>query len=103
MSFGAAKEMARRLAAFDNYDALAIDLSNVPQIDSTSSRALDDMIHDAVDRGRTAFLVGARLKVRDMLLKQDSLRFVPKDHRYRDREPALRHALQIIKDKRDAA
>jgi hypothetical protein len=38
-----------------------------------------------------------------MLLKQDSLRFVPQDHRYRDREPALRHALQIIKDKRDAA
>jgi SulP family sulfate permease len=103
MSFGAAKEMARRLAAFDNYDALVIDLGNVPQIDFTSSRALDDMIPDAVDRGRTAFLVGARPKVSDMLLKQDSLRFVPKDYRYRDREPALRHALQIIKDKRDAA
>lgn len=103
MSFGAAKGMARRLAAFDNYDALVIDLTNVPQIDFTSSRALDDMIHDAVDRGRTAFLVGARPKVYDMLLKQDSLRFVPQDHRYRDREPALRHALQIIKDKRDAA
>ncbi len=103
MSFGAAKGMARRLAAFDNYDALVIDLTNVPQIDFTSSRALDDMIHDAVDRGRTAFLVGARPKVYDMLLTQDSLRFVPQDHRYRDREPALRHALQIIKDKRDAA
>ena len=103
MSFGAAKGMARRLAAFDNYDALVIDLTNVPQIDFTSSRALDDMIHDAVDRGRTAFLVGARPKVYDMLLKQDSLRFVPTDHRYRDRGPALRHALQIVKDKRDAA
>lgn len=103
MSFGAAKGMARRLAAFDNYDALVLDLTNVPQIDFTSSRALDDMIHDAVDRGRTAFLVGARPKVYDMLLKQDSLRFVPTDHRYRDRGPALRHALQIVKDKRDAA
>ena len=71
MGFAAAKGMARRLVGFDGYDALIIDLSDVPQIDFTSTRAVDDIIHDARDSGRKAYLVGCGDQIRDMLVKQE--------------------------------
>jgi SulP family sulfate permease len=99
MSFGAAKGTARRLAAFDQYDILIVDLTDVPQVDFTSSRAIDDMVHDAVDRGGHALLVGARPTVCSMLIRQGALLFVPEDHRFQHRSDALRHALNLIKEK----
>ncbi len=99
MSFGAAKGTARRLAGFDQYDILLIDLTDVPQVDFTSSRAIDDMVHDAVDKGGHAFLVGARPAVCSMLIRQGALWMVPEDHRFQHRLPALRHALKLIQDK----
>ena len=39
MSFGAAKGMARLLAQFDEYDSLILELTDMPQIDFTASRA----------------------------------------------------------------
>ncbi len=99
MSFGAAKGTTRRLAGFDQYHILLIDLTDVPQVDFTSSRAIDDMVHDAVGRGGHAFLVGAHPLVVSMLTRQGALRFVPEDHRYQDRLPALRHAVKLIQEK----
>lgn len=100
MSFGAAKSLSRRMAGFDQYDVLILDLSDVPHIDFTSSRGVDDMIHDAVDRGRHALLVGARKSVSDMLARQGALRYVPEINRHPSRENALRHALDLIKKQR---
>ncbi len=71
MGFAAAKGMAKRLVGFDGYDALVIDLSDVPQIDFTSILAVDDIIHDARDNGREAYLVGCNDQICDILIKQD--------------------------------
>jgi SulP family sulfate permease len=92
MSFSAAKGMARRLASFDQYRALILDLSHVPQVDFTSSRALDDMIHDAQDRGRAAFLVGARPAVKSFLEEQGVLSNLASGHAVETRLEALRLA-----------
>lgn len=96
MSFSAAKGMARRLASFDQYRALILDLSHVPQVDFTSSRALDDMIHDAQDRGREAFLVGARPAVRTFLEKQGVLRNLKDGHCLQERLETLKLAAALI-------
>ena len=92
MSFSAAKGITRQLASFDQYRDLILDLTHVPQVDFTISRALDDMIHDAQDRGREAFLVGARPAVKSFLEKQGVMRNLASGHCLETRLEALRLA-----------
>jgi len=80
MSFSSAKGMARRLASFDDYDALILDLTDVPVVDFTTSRALEDIIHDAQDSRRQAYLVGARPQVNTMLTKQGVMQQLAEGH-----------------------
>ncbi len=96
LSFGAAKGMVRRLAAFKHYEALILDLSAVPLIDFTSSRAIEDMIVDAQGNKRGVFLVGIRPRVKRFLKKQRILQLVETDHIYRNRQDALCHAAKTI-------
>lgn len=97
MSFGAAKGMARRLASFDEYDVLVLDLTDVPQIDFTSSRALDDMLHDAWDSGREAYLVGCNKSVRKILKKQGAIDKLNEKQIKNKRIDALKEGLQAVK------
>ena len=99
MSFGAAKGMARRLASFDEYDILILDLTNVPQIDFTSTRAIDDMLHDAWDSGREAYLVGCNDSVRKMLKKQGVFGKINDEHIKSKRVNALRDGLKVIQER----
>ena len=101
MSFGAAKGMARRLASFDEYDVLVVDLSDVPQIDFTSTRALDDMLHDAWDSGREAYLVGCEQQVCDMLMKQGVVEKVQEQFLKRQRVDALKDGLEFVEKLRN--
>jgi SulP family sulfate permease len=104
MSFGAAKGMVRRLASFDQYDVLVIDLSHVTQIDFTSSRALDDMLQVAWSSGREAYLVGCREQVCKMLKRQGILERFPHDkYLQRERVNALREGLQFVQQKNPTA
>jgi SulP family sulfate permease len=96
MSFGAAKGMARRLAKFDQYRVLVLDLTHVTQVDFTSCRALDDMIHDARNSGREAFLVGARTAVKSFLERQGVIKNLTEGHCIHSRLEALRLAAEII-------
>ncbi len=97
MSFGAAKGVARRLASFDQYKALVLDLTRVPQVDFTSARALDDMIHDAQDNGRYAFLVCARPAVRSFLEHQGVIGNLAEGHCVPKRLVALQLADEKLK------
>ncbi len=96
MSFGAAKGMARLLAQFDEYDILILELTDMPQIDFTASRALYDMVFDAKAMGREVFLVGARPRVADMLTKQGIIDQVPAAHRVDKRLAALQAAQRLL-------
>lgn len=73
MSFGAAKDMVRRLAAFDQYDALVLDLSDVPSVDYTTTRSIEDMIQRAQGSGRAVYVTGEPPQVLDMLEKHGVL------------------------------
>lgn len=100
MSFGAAKGVARRLAGFDGYDVLVLDLSDVPQVDFTSTRALDDMLHNAWDSGREAYLVGCQRQVSDMLRKQGVLDKFHENRVKATRIEALRDSLKLVQARR---
>ncbi|HHJ17945.1 MAG TPA: SulP family inorganic anion transporter [Gammaproteobacteria bacterium] len=99
MSFGAAKGMARQLAGFDEYDVLVLDLSDVPQLDFTSTRALDDMLHDAWDSGREAYLVGCRKQVHDMLVQQGVMDKFHESRLKDTRVEALAEGLKLVQER----
>ena len=96
MSFSSAKGMARRLASFDEYDALILDLSDVPVIDFTTCRALEDIIHDAQDAGRHAFLVGPQAQVSAMLNKLGIIQLLLDGHTCGHRGEAFEKAGEIL-------
>ena len=97
MSFGAAKGMARRLAQYDEYDVLILDLSDMPQIDFTATRALFDMVHDAQSVGRKVFLVGCRKQVCKMMEQHGVTNQVPKENLVDERMDALHFGLRLLK------
>lgn len=96
LSFGAAKGMVRRLAAFKQFDALVLDLTNVPAVDFTSSRALDDMIGDSMAGNRQVYMVGLRPGVEAFLEKQGILTRLPAANIFPNRIPALCAAAKSI-------
>jgi len=101
MSFGAAKGMARRLANFNAYDVLVLDLSDVPQIDFTSTHALDDMLNGTRDRGGEVYLVGCRKPVCTMLLQHGVLTKFNEDRLKQTRLEALQDALSFVQQRQD--
>lgn len=89
LSFGAAKGMVRILAAYEEYNILVIDLSDVSSVDFTSCRALDDMISDALQVGRGVFLAGIRPPVKQFMEQQGILQKLPAEHIRISRSEAL--------------
>ena len=96
LSFGAAKGMIRRLASFSEYDALILDLTDVSAVDFTSSRALDDMIHDAQSVNRHVLLAGARPRVLSFLKKQGITQHLQEENIHRKRHNAIGHAATLL-------
>lgn len=97
MSFGAAKGMARQLDEYDDYDVLILELSDVPQIDFTATRALYDMVYDAQSVERQVYLVGCHEQVCDMMKKQGVVDQLPKENLFKNRIDALRIARKSLK------
>ena len=96
LSFGAARGMVRRLSAFDQYNVLLLDFTDVPAVDFTSSRAVEDMIVDAQARGRHVYVVLRNAKVTNFLKRQGVLKHLEEGHQLPDRLSALQAALGKI-------
>jgi SulP family sulfate permease len=96
MSFSSAKAMVRRHAGIAGYSIMLLDLTEVPSIDFTTTKALEDIIMDTISAGRHILLVGAQDKVCDMLKKQDVLRHLDESFLHRKRADALEHAGSLL-------
>ena len=96
MSFGAAKGMARRLAGFGHYDILILDLSDVPAIDYSTCRTLEDMLANASNMGRYALLAGLKPPVEKLLERQGVLDSLRKEQSFPSRLQALEHAAGLL-------
>jgi len=96
LSFGAAKQMTIHASSFDSYDIMIIDLSDVPAIDFTSSRAIDDIVSDSLHAKRTVILTGARKAVRELLTKQGIMKKINKQNIHATRHDALQQAAKLL-------
>ena len=92
ISFAAAKELVRRHATVNDYSTLVLDLTDVPTIDYTTSRAIEDIIVDALARERSVYLCGLRTKVHNVLERDRVLRHVPVANILKTRAAALEAA-----------
>ena len=75
---------------------LAIDLRNVPFIDSSASAALDDVIQRLNDDGDRVLLFGARQRVKTILQQTGVLEHLGAENLVEQRIDALRLAQSII-------
>jgi SulP family sulfate permease len=96
ISFSAAKELVRRHATVNDYSTLVLDLTDVPTIDYTTSRAIEDIIIDALARERGVYLCGLRTKVHNVLARDRVLRHVPGANILKTRAAALEAAVGAL-------
>ena len=75
MSFGAAKSISRRLSFVRDYQALVLDLNEVPTIGVTAALAIESIVQDAVKRDRTVWIVAQPGQVQKRLKTLDLHRF----------------------------
>lgn len=103
MSFSSAKAMVRRHASTAGYEIMLLDLTDVPSVDFTTTRALEDIVVDTIEAGRKIFLVGARQQVCDMLKKLGVTAHFNTGKMYSKRMDALLHARNLLKESDDEA
>ena len=69
LSFGAAKGISDRMMLVRNYKILILDITDVPRLGITATLAIEDMMQEAKNNSRKAFVAGANEKVKDRLAK----------------------------------
>tara|TARA_Y100001968_G_scaffold313878_1_gene338593 strand:+ start:6078 stop:7736 length:1659 start_codon:yes stop_codon:yes gene_type:complete len=69
LSFGAAKGISERMVLVRNYKILILDITDVPRVGVTATLAIEDMMQEARNNSRKAFVAGANAKVRERLAK----------------------------------
>ena len=69
LSFGAAKGITERMMLIRNYKVLILDITDVPRLGVTATLAIEDMMQEAKNNSRKAFVAGANEKVKERLSK----------------------------------
>ncbi len=102
LSFGAAadvghhvRERTRRKAS-----ALILDFSGVPFVDVSAARAVETIICDAKQAGKTVYVSGLDEDVAATLAALDATHCLPVDSSYKHRIDALRAAVELVKEQR---
>ena len=98
MIFGVAKAISREHNLINDYQALVLDLTEVPILGVTSSLALENAIEEAVEKGRQVFLVGLQGQAEKRLSKLGVMERVPPQNLIGDRTSALRKAVSYVDD-----
>lgn len=95
LSFGSARDIARLMQSDIDKDVLAIDLRDVPFIDSSACAALDGVIHRLSELGDAVLLFGARDNVISTLRRTGVIRRLGEINLFDCRIDALRRAESI--------
>ncbi len=69
LSFGAAKGISDRMSLVRNYKILILDITDVPRLGVTATLAIEDMMQEAKNNSRKAYVAGANEKVKERLAK----------------------------------
>lgn len=101
MIFGVAKTINREHNAIEECEAVLFDLSEVSHLGVTASLALENAIKEAIEVGRSVYLVVLPGATRKRLEKLKLLDLLPKTHvsekRYEVLLQAVNHLPQIHK------
>ena len=95
LSFGAAADLGHQVRerVKSKGDAIILDFSSVPFLDVSAARAVETIICDAKQAGRTAYVTGMNDEVRKTLAALDADHCLPANTRYANRIDALRAAV----------
>jgi SulP family sulfate permease len=96
LSFGAAKDMAQRLAMIEDYKAMILDMSDVPTIDFTTSVSIEDMIRGAQGTGKHVMISGAQPVVRNILASRGVFELLGEGNDFFRRLDALKKAAGLL-------
>ena len=96
MIFGVAKAISREHNLINDYQALVLDLSDVPILGVTSALALENAIKESVEKGRQVFIVGASGQAEKRLKKMGVMSRIPDENIMSDRTRALKQALDRV-------
>lgn len=91
-SFGAAKNMVSQINQIDSYEILILDLQGVTFVDTTTTRALEDIINSIKNQGRQVIICGMEPAVFERLVQQRVLKQIPQEHVLKRRYDALEKA-----------
>lgn len=102
ISFGAATEMSRRSSAVSGYDALVVDLLDVPYIDGSAALAIEEIFQRAAGAGQEVIIVGLNFAVARLLAQIGALDEVRDTRRFATRGEAVHAAHAIVDAARSA-
>jgi SulP family sulfate permease len=103
LSFGAAADLGLQVRerAKDRGDAIILDFSRVPFLDVSAARAVETIVCDAREAGRTVYVTGLHDEVGDVLNALDAIHCLPEGTTFDTRIEALRAAVGKIRETRD--
>ncbi len=96
LSFGAAKEISRRVAPNADHNLLILDLEQVPIVDTTGAFAIDDIITNAHHQGVEVILISPVGEVRDVLKRLGVLNNIQEGHLTESRLEAFNFASTFL-------
>ncbi len=96
MIFGVAKAISREHNLINDYQALVLDLSEVPMLGVTSALALENAIAEAIEKGRQVYIVGLQSQAEKRLNKLGIMNKVLPENLLGDRTEALRKAVDYV-------
>jgi len=96
ISFGAANELLRKFSTTGSYEVLIIDLLDVPKVDGSAALALEEVIQQATDAGKTVFIVGLTYAVARLMGHMGCLDQVRETERFESRPDAVQAAVALL-------
>ncbi|ANU37417.1 MULTISPECIES: SulP family inorganic anion transporter [Vibrio] len=96
MIFSVSKAISRQHSSIDEYEAMILDLTDVPMIDVTVGLALENAINDALDAHCAVYLLCPNKQIWQQLEKFHILDLVPGQNIYSFRYEALRAAIKHV-------
>ena len=98
MIFSVSKAISRQHSSVGDYQAMILDLSDVPMIDVTVGLALENAIKDAKDADCEVFLLCPNQQTRQQLEKFELLDMVSEGNTFAFRYEALQAALSYVQN-----
>ncbi|HFQ5207526.1 TPA: SulP family inorganic anion transporter [Vibrio vulnificus] len=96
MIFSVSKAISRQHSSIADYEAMILDLTDVPMIDVTVGLALENAIKDAQDAQCDVYLLCPNERVREQLEKFHVLDLVPDENTFKFRYEALNAAVNKV-------